>query len=108
MTTIDTGTEDRCTICKHTQTEHKERGFKHEFSPAGGRTGGLFKRTDEGQAPLPKREGNVRSSLGGDPVLRMALIRKGIIEVADLDAVEAELRATGVAGYEPPQSLAQS
>jgi len=45
-------------------------------------------------------------TLMGDPILRMALIRKGVITPEDLDAVEQELKVSGLAWY--PLSVAKS
>ena len=33
----------------------------------------------------------------GDPVLRLALIRSGVIKPSDLDDIESELRGAGIA-----------
>lgn len=106
MTTLET---ELCTICHKPAIEHEERGFKHRFSPPG-QPSALFARTDQAQSSSSQRtsgaQGAIRIPTAGDPVLRMALIRKGVLTVADLDEVEAELRATGVAGYDP-QSLGE-
>lgn len=92
-----------CSICHKPKDNHP---YRHEFSPIGNRTGGLIKASDRASSePSVASQGRVGIAPGGDPVLRLVLLRKGLIEVADLDAVEAELRATGVAGYEPPRPL---
>lgn len=91
-----------CTICRKPKLGHN---YHHQFSSPGSRTNGLVKSSDAPSAPSVQSEGSVRIPSGGDPMLRMVLLRKGLITVADLDEVEAELRATGVAGYEPPQTL---
>lgn len=95
-----------CGICSRPKEAHKD--MVHQFQPKNGpRT--LVARDDSSHdqrkhAP-GESQGRPRNASSGDPVLRMALIRKGVITVEDLDAVDAELRATGVAGYEPPASV---
>jgi hypothetical protein len=37
----------------------------------------------------------------GDSVLRLALLRAGLITVADLEKVEAELKGAGIAYHDP-------
>lgn len=105
MTTTDT-TAEVCTICRHTRAEHAEREFKHAFSPPGGKTGGLFKKTDASEVMAPPPGGALRKLPPGDPVLRMALIRLGVVTVEALEQVEAELRATGMSFGEPPTPVA--
>lgn len=89
-----------CTICSRPKEEHKN--MVHQFSPYG-QNSVLIQKSPE--MPPPGTGGTVKVPTAGDPLLRMVLLRKGIIEVADLEAIEAELRATGVAGYAPPASL---
>lgn len=97
-------TDDRtkvCTICGKDKAAHVN--CIHRFSPYG-ENSVLTQRTDK--EPLaPPAQGQVRIPSGGDPLLRMVLLRKGLITVEDLDALEAELRATGVAGYAPSTTL---
>lgn len=104
--TNDTASEvqEICTICHKPQDGHN---YRHKFSPQGGKTGGLIKTGDQSAKGQPASEGSVRTLPGGDPVLRMVLLRKGLITVEDIETVEAELRATGVAGHDPGQALAQ-
>lgn len=95
-----------CTICSKTREEHKTRNMVHSFSPYG-RPTSLFEKSPEAPQPPPDQpRSTVRLPSGStDPVLRMVLLRKSLITVADIEAVEEELRATGVAGYVPDQTL---
>ena len=95
-----------CTICGRIKEEHKSKNMVHAFSPYG-RPTTLFQKTEEAPAPPPDQpRATVRLPSGStDPVLRMVLMRKGLITVADIEAVEEELRATGVAGYVPAETL---
>lgn len=94
--------EDYCTICHKPRSNHP---YRHAFSPYG-ESSGLFEKTEEKPSPpdsSPQQQVRIPSS--GDPILRMVLLRKGLITVQDLDQVEAELKATGVSGYEPPNPV---
>lgn len=98
-------TDDRtkvCTICGKDKAAHVN--CIHRFSPYG-ENSVLTQRTDADKPPAPPAQAQVRIPSGGDPLLRMVLLRKGLITVADLDELEAELRATGVAGYAPSTTL---
>lgn len=83
--------EKLCVICNWPERDHKERNMQHAFTL----TGELARRA---------RNNDMNSSPGaeikqlpqGDPVLRMALIRAGVITPEDLTQVENELKATGI------------
>lgn len=80
-----------CQICNQTEEWHKLHGVKHAFSP------------DSTKFRLAEHKITaeaVVNKLPSDPVLRMVLIRKGIISVDDLAEVEKELRTVGIASYE--------
>lgn len=96
---------DECRICHRPKEDHLN--FRHEFVPADGSSILLEKLADDALPASgdPSTQVKIRSIPGGDPVLRMALIRAGIITTADLSAVEEELRATGVAGYDASNSV---
>lgn len=97
-------TED-CAVCHRPRKDHSR--FRHDFR-AFGESPTLSESAPRRESPDqvdPASQGRIRIATGGDPVLRMTLIRAGVISVGDLDKVEAELRATGVAGYEPDQTL---
>jgi len=97
-----------CTICHKPRAAHN---YRHAWTGFSTTTSALFEQTGHssgGDQPAtgdPVTQGRVRIASTGDPVLRMVLLRKGIITVEDLNAVEEELRATGVAGYEPPTTV---
>lgn len=80
-----------CEVCGHSLEWHRQNQTAHVFSD----DGRIIQRS-RSQASDPVSEENPRMQLAGDPVLRMALIRKGVITPEDLDEVENELRATGI------------
>lgn len=93
---------DVCTVCFKNRAEHGD--MKHVFRGRDDRQQSL--RPHKASADASSNAGDrSQESLGvalsGDPVLRMALIRKGLITPDDLTAVEAELRASGVAAVKP-------
>jgi hypothetical protein len=96
--------DDYCTICHRPKADHTDEKFRHRYSPPGG-SSALFarddQRSDASSDSAPVAQGVVGKLPMGDLVLRMAMLRKGLLTVADLDEVEAELRATGVSGFEP-------
>lgn len=95
--------EDACTICHKPQEAHRQ--MHHSFSPHG-RPTALFEKSPEAPAaPSGGAKPTVRLPSASDPILRMVLLRAGVITVAQLDAVEEELRATGVAGHVLPDTL---
>lgn len=83
--------QDICSVCKQSREWHKEHHPRHAFQSEGGVI----------EAAAPESSGGPSSNppaprLPGDPILRALLIRKGLISAEELDAVEAELRATGL------------
>ena len=80
-----------CLICGKDEQWHRDNQPNHDFSI----DGRLTKRAPS-QASDPSSQNRPRINMGGDPVLRMALIRKGVITPEDLTQVEAELSATGI------------
>lgn len=94
---------DPCTICHKPKADHN---YRHAWVGYGDPQQTLFKST-ENDAPAssidearPSSQGSVRIAPGGDPILRMALLRKGVITLADLDAIDAELKGAGVAYHD--------
>ncbi len=83
--------EPVCEVCGNTAAWHREKTPAHAFS-----LDGQLNRAKPSQVNNPSSEGTPGIKQGGDPVLRMALIRKGLLTVEDLDQVEAEIRATGI------------
>ena len=108
--TMTTSTTEICSVCKRPRQEHIDRGYRHQFVPIGGPVA-LVARDESPSESSPARtsesQGHVRMIPGGDPVLRMALIRKGLLTPDDLTSVEDELRATGVIGHDP-ESMGES
>ena len=84
-------TELECAICGKDQAWHRENNSAHAFS-----TDGQLSRRASSQSGDPSSQNRPRINTGGDPVLRMALIRKGVITPEDLTQVEAEINATGI------------
>lgn len=98
-----------CEICNRPRHEHG--GFKHEFVSYGEAMtlrlaeNGNDRAQSSHDSSRTGPEGRLRIASTGDPVLRMALIRAGVITVQDIDNVEAELRVSGAASYEPPATV---
>lgn len=93
--------EEVCAVC------HKPKGnhpYKHSFVPET-ESASLRSRDNHPSNQSSSRptgaQGRVRNAQIGDPVLRLIMLRKGIITVDDLNQVETELTASGVASYEP-------
>ena len=82
-----------CRVCGRPKDNHP---YRHAFQ--GPDSGSLIEKE---QPPPAIASGPIQGSPGnalrGDPVLRMVLIRAGVITVDQLSQVEAELRATGFA-----------
>lgn len=76
-----------CRICNQDEKWHKDHRPRHAYSP----DSTLFRKAGE----MPARK------LPSDPVLRLVLIRKGVISGDDLSAVEKELESAGVIVVEP-------
>jgi hypothetical protein len=99
----DPVTEELCTICHRDREAH--RTMHHQFQSPG-QPGVLVQQSVKApEAPHSGTNPTVRLPSASDPILRMALIRAGVITVAQLDEVEEELRATGVAGHVPSDPL---
>ena len=98
---------DECTICHKPKSAHVVGQIIHSFSPFG-RPTQLFERTDSVE-PLPAAPSQPRMEVklpsSSDPVLRLVLLRLGLITVENIEEVERELRATGVAGHEPSKTV---
>lgn len=81
----EVGGEECCTTCGQTKRWHEENQPRHEFN---GPVGVPPVRVKTTAAPWPF-----------DPVLRQALVDKGIITVQDLADAEAKIRAvSGMTG----------
>jgi hypothetical protein len=74
-----------CGVCHKPQSWHERDTVQHEFNSFG-------------KLVSKKRESETRSiqTQRGDPVVRLALIRKGLLTVEDIEEVERELKALGV------------
>lgn len=80
-----------CKICGRTRAEHGD--LVHEFSA----DGSLVKNESSNRSSerVPGSQKAPQATLKGDPVLRMVMVRKGLITPEELKEVEDELRATG-------------
>lgn len=94
---------ETCRLCHKTREAHDGVDIKHQF--VGLSEAATLRKNDAPQQSVdqvhPEPQGPVRSLTGGDPILRMALIRAGIITADQLAAVEAELKGVGIAVAEP-------
>lgn len=91
--------EDLCTTCHKPRSNHP---YRHAFTSRfnGGRirpVEDVALPNDASSKPAPKSQGLNQAPLAGDPVLRIALIRAGVITPELLDQVEHELRTAGIA-----------
>ena len=96
MTKMEHPTEvedEYCSMCGFSKTDHH---FKHKFVGIGGSLQVADSSGDQAQSGDPVTQGRAGIDLRGDPVLRMALIRKGVLTTGDLDTVEHELRTAGI------------
>jgi hypothetical protein len=86
-----------CDICGFPEDRHN---FVHAFSLRGEglRVKKDDDRGDQANKGDPDSQGSIGVALRGDPVLRLALIRREVITADDLSQIEAELRASGIAG----------
>lgn len=85
--------EPLCSMCGVTEANHT--GRRHPFVPEGQHAGTDWlkqKQTtpEESAAPQPQM-----SSLPFDPVLRLALINKGVLSTDDLTSAENQLKSIG-------------
>lgn len=90
--------ENLCGICGKNRAHHTSDAVFHEFS-AEGRL--VSKGARSSQRTSARPQGSSGSSLTADPVLRLALIRNGAVKPEELEAIEAELRVSGVAYANP-------
>jgi hypothetical protein len=75
-----------CTTCGNTAEWHRINNPRHRFSAV---NDGLNTFAPEDSTPDSRV---VPMTMPFDPVLRMALIDKGVITVADLDAADAKIK----------------
>lgn len=93
---------DLCRICKRPRLDHN---FNHKFVGPNDSPG--LVQVDKEVPPPPdsspqdpvreQPQDRVRTMPPGDSVLRMALLRAGVITLAQLEEVEAELKGAGIA-----------
>lgn len=87
-----------CGVCGKNRAHHMTEAVHHEFN-IDGRL--VPKGVRSSQRTSASTQGSAGSSLTADPVLRLALIRNGAVKPEELDAIEAELKASGVAYANP-------
>lgn len=93
---------DVCRVCQKSRDEHGS--MRHIFVSTDDRAQGLRpKQSSAGDASnsASESQGSISGALRGDPVLRLLLIRKGVITPDELTAIENELKATGLASAAP-------
>lgn len=96
---MTTSSEDqpRCRVCGNTDGWHTEMSPLHPFTGADESTAGLFGRklADGTRSPaqIGKQAEVVEQQWPFDPVLRQALIDKGVITPDDLSNAERTIRA---------------
>ena len=93
-----------CRICREPRSEHKRGVILHSFVGENDTASLSVSPENSEQLPPPDAPGKPQGSKGmmlTDSVLRLALMRKGVLAVSDLEVIEAELKATGIAAYDP-------
>ena len=93
-----------CRICHQPRSEHKRGVILHSFVGESDQASLSVSPENSEQLPPPDALGKpqgLKGTLLTDSVLRLALFRKGVLAVSDLEVIEAELRATGIAAYDP-------
>ncbi|MGH9907906.1 MAG: hypothetical protein ACRD8U_20245 [Pyrinomonadaceae bacterium] len=90
---------DKCKVCGQDYKWHTEHDQQHTFVSVD-QQGGLDQLGRKGQdKPLTTRDKPKPAiAFGFDPVLRIALLKKGIVSATDLVAAEQELRDATIRG----------
>ena len=78
--------EPLCKLCGNTQQWHRETPTQHQFIPMDGDLSGINARKEK-----PKQPTQVQPQ--GDPVLRIALLRAGVLTPDDLKKAEDDLKS---------------
>jgi len=79
-----------CLVCGRDREYHLSDTVKHQFSLEG-------QLKAKSPSPAEPSRGFTNGRPSSDPILRLVLIRKGILTIEDLEAAEKELNALGVA-----------
>jgi hypothetical protein len=88
-----------CTMCQRPEEAHAE--LRHPFTPEGKNAGTEWLKPKESTPGFVGPSGNTSSpviqtsSLPFDPVLRTALLKKGLLTMEDLEEADAFIRAVG-------------
>lgn len=93
---------EKCELCQVPRNMHG--GKMHAFVGAETRNQGLRPNKSGSHASssdASESQGSLGIALKGDPVLRIALIRKGVLTPEDLTVAEAELKSYGLASAAP-------
>lgn len=89
MTSTSPTDDRKCRTCGQTWAWHEEHKPRHKFVDADSDL-------PDGLGPKAQKKGEkpavIQKGWPSDPVLRIALVRKGILSMADIEAAEAELR----------------
>ena len=79
--------EDRCTTCGNDREWHEKNNPRHDFNDGTVSWKKTFKGTRGMERPV-----NTPPAFPFDPVLRQALIDKGVLTVEDIQEAEAKIR----------------
>lgn len=91
-----------CRICSTLRSEHG--GKNHAFVGEGDTNTSLRPASSSDRPPsgdAPASQGSLGIALKGDPVLRIALIRAGVITVDQINQAEEELKVVGLGAVAP-------
>lgn len=75
---------DRCQVCNQTLEFHHTNPLKHEFVDTGGQPATI----EELPASAARPSGSKAGGGSGDAVLRLALVKAGVITEADLEEAQ--------------------
>lgn len=87
--------DDQCKFCQQTRQWHDDNNPKHPFNDGTLPHSAAFgvRRSDGSRGPAPSRGNVPPPAWPFDPVLRQALIDKGLLTPEDLTVAENKIRA---------------
>lgn len=86
------GESPRCRVCGKSEAAHTD--MKHKFTTTGKLE--VDESSNDVKKRVPVAQTAPSAALRSDPLLRLLLIRKGVVNEAELTALEEELRTTGI------------
>lgn len=93
---MTTPSDEACSACGNSPEEHVN--LRHPYTPKGASTSWLKPQKDRIAEAVNVTGPRMPPSMPFDPVLRQALIAKGVITPDDLQTAEGVIRALGMGG----------